>query len=103
MTNNSRIVPVYIDLVTGKHAINASELVSAGFWSYRFKIEYPRASWVIIHGRQSKSVILRIYDESGEDITKKDFVSITLTDESTITVDFDAPTVGIAHLMVWDS
>lgn len=98
----SRIVPVYIDLDTGKYVVKESE-IDGNFRTYTLNITTPSNSWVLFHVQGTKSIIIKIYsqniDNEFEEI-KPD--SIILTDRNTVTVNFNSLITGIAHLMVWD-
>jgi hypothetical protein len=93
----SRTVPIYIDLDTGKYVVKGSEINST-LQAYRAIIDTPATSWVVVHGQNTYSVLVKVYVDDVE--VKPD--SVVITDSNRVTIDFSEATVGVAHIFLFD-
>ena len=93
----SRTVPIYIDLESGKYVVKGSEINNT-LQAFKAIIETPATTWVVVHGQNTFSVIVKVYVNDVE--VKPD--SIVLTDSNRITISFSEETTGVAHVFLFD-
>lgn len=93
----SRIVPVYIDLTTGKHHVRASE-VSDGFKAYEVIVDTASSVWSIAHDENTQSVIVQVYKDG--QLIEAD--SINASSPNVVTITFSEAITGVAYLFVYN-
>ena len=93
----SRIVPVYIDLNSGKHIIFDSE-INESLKVYKVSIETASSTWIVTHTENTINVLVKAYI-NGEEVTPD---SVVINDSLRITVTFNTPVVGELHIFMFN-